>query len=319
MKQSIILFSKRPNVLAKLRLTKSLVRFVIILICLRGFTNCIDTHVAELDEEVTVASLVVSDPSIWNTLATQSISLEDLEDLEEKSASSVSDKKLKEYPAGKNYYYAIFEDLFPGKGDYDFNDVVLKTKMFLGINRDSFFGRLETDFVHKGGAIVKKVGLVIYDSDGKDQFTRIPNKDIVINGKQLSGNGLPYTFSIEGGIAENKNWEIEFTFKRGRIRNFWIGYFIITERDGVEYEILTAGFADINETGQFKIPQATYLTNDNKPWGLEIEANEMPIVKEKENFCKAFPDFVNWINDSKDKKYKKWYESPDMDFIQGIK
>lgn len=316
MKQSITPFIKKLNVLAKLQLTKSLLaKFLIILISVWGFTNCIDKNIDEPDEEITISNLVVSDPSIWNTLATQSISLEDLG---EKSALLSSDEQLKEHPGGNMYYYAIFEDLFPGEGDYDFNDVVLKTKLFLGSDNDNYSGRLETDFVHQGGNIVVEIGLMIYETD-KGMYKRIPNEDIIINEQPLSSNGLPYTFALEGDIAANNNWEIEFSFKKGDMKDIWINYFIVTEHAGEKHKILTAGFADMNETGQFEIPQTAYLTNDNKPWGLEIEADEMPIVKEKENFCKAFPDFVNWINDSTDKKYKKWYENPDNAFIQAVK
>jgi len=38
-------------------------------------------------------------------------------------------KALKEYPSGANYYFQIYEDLWPSMGDYDFNDLILANKL----------------------------------------------------------------------------------------------------------------------------------------------------------------------------------------------
>jgi LruC domain-containing protein len=35
----------------------------------------------------------------------------------------------KETPSGTNYYFQIYEDLWPNKGDYDFNDIILANKL----------------------------------------------------------------------------------------------------------------------------------------------------------------------------------------------
>lgn len=269
---------------------------------------CLDMNDQKVEEEdITMDEIRVTDPLIWNTLANQSISVEDIE----KSAS----KSMKEYPGGDKYYYALFEDLYPGEGDYDFNDIVLKSKLYLSNDKDVINGRLETELVHRGGNIVNKIGLAMYDTNGKNKFKRIPNEDITVNDVQLSNtNSLPYTF--EAGAAGN-SWEINFTINSDNKRkDIWLSFFIITNSGE---EILTAGFAKLDNYEEFELPERPYLTADNKPWGIEIEAKEMPIVVEKENFCKAFPDFVNWVNDDGNEKYKKWYEKPDENYIQATK
>jgi hypothetical protein len=159
---------------------------------------------------------------------------------------------------------------------------------------------------------------MFYDNDGKGKYRRIPNEDIKIEGVALEKGGHPYTILLPSESDEQK-WEINFTCKKGKKGKLWFSYYLITRKDNSDTQVLTSGFAPVDETNDFQIPVKNYLTHDNKPWGLEIEAEEMPIVKEKENFCKAFPEFVYWVNDPGNNKYKKWFENPDTNFIQGIK
>lgn len=267
-----------------------------------------------ISDDVSMENLVISDPSIWNSLAMQTISMDDLSIVED-----IKSAKLKEYPGGNKYYYALFEDLFPSEGDYDFNDVVLKTKLYMGSDKKKCIGKLETTLVHTGGSMASKIGLMFYSTDGKNTYQRIANEDIEINGVPLIKGGKPYTFSLADIGTEDYSWDIYFSFAAEKIKYVWIGYFLVTQKDDDVNEILTAGFPTAERTEKFEIPTSDYLTHDNKPWGLEIEAEEMPIVKEKENFCSAFPDFINWTKDSDDKEYKKWYANPDENFIQATK
>lgn len=280
---------------------------------------CLEKEFEELQEEIFLnnpdfKNMEISDPSIWNTLATQSVSPDD----STQNDGTKSAKSYKEYPGGGKYYYTLFEDLYPGEGDYDFNDIVIKSKLRLKKDKNSFQGTISSQLAHLGGSVTKKLGVMFYENDGKGKYQRIPNEDIQINGVWLEKGGHPYTILLPS-VNENNEWEIEFSCKKGKKKNFWFSYFLITRKGNTDTQVLTSGFASVAQTQEFQVPVKDYLTNDNKPWGLEIEAKEMPIVNEKENFCKAFPEFINWVKEPNNNKYKKWFEHPDENYIQGIK
>lgn len=301
--------------------------------------SCLEDNSPEISEtEVTMQNLVVSNPAIWNTLSTQSISFDQTN---EKSASA----SLKRYPTDtEKYYYTIFEDLFPGEGDYDFNDIMLKSELEIGEDNGLVKGTMRTNFIYIGGNLTKIIGLLFYEIDSSGNYKRITNSKIKVNGNRPNGD-VPYFFPIEKYVewrcdkgvcgyrfkdSEGENmvkmddvpaWETEFEVELSSGKDIWINYFIGTSHssyykpsDKFTY-ILTAGFDDIYNMGEFSIPNATYLTKDKKPWGLEIEAKQTPIVREKVDFCNAYPNFIKWINNPDDPQYKNWYETPDRDSV----
>lgn len=293
---------------------------VIIFIVLVSLMSCLKQQFEELQEEMQsenddFQSIFVSDPTIWNTLAIQSISLDDSND----NALLKSTQNEKEYPGHGKYYYTLFEDLYPSKGDYDFNDVIIRSKLFLNNDKDDVTGKIETELVHLGGGITTKLGVMFYETDGKKKYKRIPNEDITINEVTLEKGGNPYTLLLPTSASKNNKWELAFSFKKEEMKDVWINYFLITRNNNRTLEILTSGFASSGFKDEFEVPTTDFLSEDNKPWGFEIEASEMPVVKEKENFCKAFPEFANWVNEPDKKENKKWYERPDEAFIQGVK
>ena len=79
----------------------------------------IETDWESLTNKQKMQLLKIDDPSIWNTLAVQSIDLGEQEPLALKSAMA-----LQECPKGDNYYFSIYEDLYPSDGDYGFNDFI---------------------------------------------------------------------------------------------------------------------------------------------------------------------------------------------------
>ncbi|MEA1878528.1 MAG: hypothetical protein U9N86_16935 [Bacteroidota bacterium] len=54
--------------------------------------------------------------------------------------------KMKEYP-NKGYYFTLFEDLFPSQGDYDFNDVILQTKILLDGKKKDWYKNPDMDYI----------------------------------------------------------------------------------------------------------------------------------------------------------------------------
>lgn len=274
-----------------------LLSFTILLFMITGCLNKKDIEVNEedLSNQDRMKLLQIDDPAIWNTLATQVIDTTEIEPVNElKSAQA-----MQEYPKGGNYYFALFEDLYPSEGDYDFNDVIIRTKLGLAKKGKTITGYVDSDLYNKGGSLPVRIGLMFYEVSG-EKYSRIPNKDITVNGERLTADGDPWSVPLS---EIGDSWKIDFSFEN-KSDNIWVSYFIYTD-----VEIFTGGFAPSSVTS-FEVPQPHFLSSRNLPWGLEIEAESFAIPNEKELFLNAFPEFQEWA-ESGGVKNKKWFESPD--------
>jgi hypothetical protein len=274
-----------------------LIAFGLILFLATSCHNDKGEDLGSLSNKERMQLLKIEDPSIWNTLTTQSIDLGVLE-----TSALKSTKSLHEYPNGGNYYFALFEDLFPSEGDYDFNDVIIKSK--LGLSKSwNITGYLKSTLINRGGSLPVDVGLMFYTVSGKT-YTRIANEYITVNGEQLTGED-PWRTPLNDLVADSDSWQINFSLSfMGWWSNIWVSYFIYTNE-----EIFTGGFAP-SSVHSFTIPTHDFLTDKNLPWGLEIETDEFAIPNEKELFLNAYPEFEEWA-ESGGVKNKKWYKSPD--------
>jgi len=273
--------------------------------------SCINDDLDNVNEELTNADVMkqlkISDVAIWNTLTTQSIDLSTL-----KSSNLKSGQAMQEYPNGDVYYFALFEDLYPSEGDYDFNDIIIRSKLGLEVKGNVITGYVDSKIVNKGGSLPVEIGLMFYKVNGK-KYTRIPNKDITIDGERLVEGEGPWTIPYnEFGTERKVNFTC--TYQGAGIGNIWINYFIVTVKDGKRTEILTSGFAPTNVATEFETPNLNFISSKNKlPWGLEIEAKEFAIPNEKVLFLKAYPQFKGWV-ESGGNQNKKWFDNPDEDY-----
>lgn len=254
----------------------------------------IETDWESLTNKQKMQLLKIDDPSIWNTLAVQSIDLGEQEPLALKSAMA-----LQEYPKGDNYYFSIYEDLYPSEGDYDFNDVIIRSKIGLEKSGNTISGYIRSTLMNRGGSKPVSVGLMFYEVTGVS-YTRIDNENIVVNGQQLEAGGDPWKVPL---TELDDSWQIDFSFTNSG-NNIWVSYFIFTDE-----EIFTGGFAP-SKIKKFDIPQPDFLTKQNLPWGLEIETNVFAVPNEREFFLNAYPEFKEWA-ESGGVKNKRWFESPD--------
>lgn len=270
------------------------------------FTNCVKEDITTLESnKAEMNKLVIQDPAVWNTMVNRAIQI-DTED--------GGMKALTAYPS-KGYYYAIFEDLYPSQGDYDFNDIMLETKLYLESKKGEINGRLNTTFFHKGGSLNTKLGLMFYSLSGSKSFTVISNDLISINGVSVSESfgASPFTMELP---AAGSNFDVEFLIDNSsrNVNQIWIAWFILSEQNGVFTEIHTSGFAPSN-VKSFELPQTNYLTVNNLPWGLEIEAEKFYIPKERALFIDVFPEFKVWA-ESNGEKNKTWFQNPDLSLVQ---
>ena len=272
--------------------------------------NCskVRIPVGDLTNQEQMNLLMIPDPLVWNTLAIQSAEI-DTTDGGMKASNGMD--KMKEYPR-TGYYFTLFEDLYPSEGDYDFNDVILRTKFTLDGSKGVIWGDINAGVDNKGGTLETQIGLMVYSVVDDRRYARIENSQISINGIQLTGTD-PYTMDLpEKGEEINLCYVIEDP--TNNVTQIWFSWFIIVKTNDVKTEIHTSGFP-VSTVTTFEIPQRDYLTVNNLPWGLEIEAEEFFIPKERALFLNAYPEFQEWA-ESGGVKNRDWFKNPDLEYIQ---
>lgn len=287
--------------------------FIVIAISLL-FSYCTQDYIPEqeLTNKEMMNQLVIDDPLVWNSLITQAIEI-DTTGSGMKAGTDLNG--LSEYPKN-GYYYAMFEDLFPAQGDYDFNDVILETKLYLDGKQGEFWGKMNTTVYNRGGSLKTRLGVMFYSVKGNKEYTVMDNETVSINGKLVSEThgDQPYTMDMP---AEGSNFDLEFyvTDRTNNSNQIWIAYYLIVEpKDKEPVEVHSAGFP-ISKTKNFELPQRDFLTTNNLPWGLEVEAEKFYVVAERELFLDAFPEFSTWA-ESNGSKNKTWYMNPNFEYIQ---
>ncbi len=94
------------------------------------------------------------------------------------------------YPAS-NYGSLAFEDLWPGKGDYDFNDLVLDYRFTLVTNASNKISDIKADFVIKaiGAGFSNGFGFQLPNSNIQNDFLNISGYNLQENYITLNENG----------------------------------------------------------------------------------------------------------------------------------
>jgi|GEM_PF-691951 len=241
------------------------------------------------------------------------------------------------FPSGNNYYFHMFEDLWPGLGDYDFNDVILKTKLHIYKNAQNNIvgGRVISSVYWIGGNIPRGAGMEWFRSNGPaTQLTYLPAGTVTFSEPEhvltdpLVENAVTL---FNGTITESRNDTVDFEYTWDAAvagNNLWVQVYIYCDRD---HEIHMLGhpptkaadmalFQTAQDASQttwtwtpgttFSIPAPFYKTETNLPWGLEIITDELYIPDEKTEILIAYPQFQAWA-ESGGTVNPSWYRNPD--------
>ncbi|MCD6354622.1 MAG: LruC domain-containing protein [Prolixibacteraceae bacterium] len=239
--------------------------------------------------------------------------------------------------AGSNSTYTIFEDLWPSQGDYDFNDLVIKTEVSWDRIKKNYVGNIEgtVKIESIGAGLGLGLGFELFESSG----SKLKYLNDVI--ESISGSAKLDEKVTNGIILVNKvqdvgNAELKYTIKtyEKSFKNFvLIPYLFWT--DDPTHQIRTYGtpptehqkmslFHTGDDTSpvswkwgkgvEFKYPlsgeEAFYRTKENYPWGIEFITKTFKPSKERRSILKSYPRFRTWA-ESGGKKEKNWYDHPE--------
>ena len=242
------------------------------------------------------------------------------------------------YPSGSKYYFHMYEDLWPGLGDYDFNDVVLKTKLHTYKNGQNQLvgGKVVSSVYWIGGGIPRGAGMEWFKSNGSaTQLTYLPDQTVTFT-EPTNVVTDPVVFNavqlFDGNIIESLNDTVDFEYTWDHTvagNSLWVQVYIYMNRD---HEVHMYGhpptkaadmslFGTANDASQttwawnpgdqFTNPANFYKTINNLPWGLELIATEFRVPNEKIEIINAYPQFQAWA-ESGGSLNVDWYKYPDV-------
>lgn len=244
-------------------------------------------------------------------------------------------------PAKNTYGTIMFEDLFPEKGDYDFNDFVvgyntcaLSTNGSEGQFNDGITIKLQIRAI--GGQKPYQLGFEITPLQtkyAKDNMwvTSDSNLDIELiskdedpatfiikntnqlkdglfyNTEKLSATAMPtVTLKIErNNKGASSNIMKQFT---GLVSSYALNFFL--QNSNTKEEIHLKGY-DVTKYANNDI--TNFSTSDNFVWGMKVPVL-IPHAIEKVDFTEAYPDFAGWVT-SGGKNNADWYNTYNPDKV----
>lgn len=249
------------------------------------------------------------------------------------------------FPSQSTHVTLAFEDNWPKKGDFDFNDLVVKERLQITYNADAeVSGFIMHGYIMARGAsnhngfalrLVDIAPEVIGDStltiNGQtfNKTTENFQTDAVI---QLWSDSHTFTTTGESGQCTHFNTnkscgsyapvpftlDVEFNQSLSSLQHSTFDFFIFRTADR-SHEIHFAGYepTDLFDTGRFGAHDDTsnaatsryFKTENNLPWGIKL-SDDWNYPREYIDILWAYPDFEGWVESSGAEK-TDWYQTSD--------
>ncbi len=234
------------------------------------------------------------------------------------------------------YSYTLFEDLWPSKGDYDFNDLVVKTTFYWVRGRNNYIqeisGVCSVEWIGAGMGI--GLGYELFSSNGTE-FGYEDDIITTINGDATLDEAVTNGIILFKKVQDVANKQLEFTIslKDKRIKEFaFVPYLFRTDNysqqvrpfgapptQGQDMSLFgtkndASPYQWIRKNGsKFKYPlsgsEAFYRSKENHPWGIEFMAKSFKPSPEKKLITEIYPKFKTWA-ESGGKQNSDWYDYP---------
>lgn len=245
------------------------------------------------------------------------------------------------YPSSGSAYRA-FEDLWPSRGDYDFNDLLLQYNLTYKANANNKLEEIILNLKVKsiGGSLKNGIALQLLKADlnryngqiftsvtgGKTASLKSNNSTVVISNAIV--DELPSYYSNTGtGPSNNNLHEIVLNIAVNpasgiEVTDLVADLFIFrTAQPGLEIHMPgnppspAADMALFNTFEDKSLTKGFYKTSDNFPWAIEVAgSNIFAQPREKINVSEAYPEFATWVG-SQGTSNKEWYKKPIVEKI----
>lgn len=239
-----------------------------------------------------------------------------------------------------NYHTFAFEDLWPSKGDYDFNDLILDFNVTTFFNANNRISRIDGTWMvrAKGGGLIQGFG-VHFPTAQSSQVQSISGQQLSTGTINLNGNGteanqsglvIIFCDDVEtminraGGsffntVSSNPqgsssplNFSVVFSQPLTMEQFDAVSIFAFKERDEEIHRVdnIPTDLADpsLFGTGDDDSDPASgryYRTQQGFPWMIEV-SEQFAYPEEKVDIVQAYLNFANWAQ-SNGEASEDWY------------
>lgn len=232
--------------------------------------------------------------------------------------------------------YIIFEDLWPSKGDYDFNDLVAKTTLYWVRGKSNYITEISGDcnIENIGAGMGIGLGYELLEANGA-KLTYLDDVITEITGMAEKDEAVANGVILFRKVQEVGKTELKFTLKikEKSFKDFaFVPYLFRTESYSQQIRPFGAPPTKSENMSLFKTKDdaspaswqwspgsdfvypltgtsAFYRTKDNHPWGIEFIAKTFKPSPEKTSITEIYPRFSEWA-ESGGKSARDWYLDP---------
>jgi len=250
------------------------------------------------------------------------------------------------FPAA-GYGTLMFEDLWPSKGDYDFNDLVVDYQLNHVTNALNKLVRSECSFIVRAAGSSYANGLA-FSIDGMtaSKITKVEGSTLTDGVFSVNAAGtengpanavIPVFDNVfkvlpsPGGIGvntdtttayvESKTIKVTITYQPGQLTLSDVSadkfnpFLVINKKREMEVHLPNKAATSLASTSYFgKNDDDTkpssgkyYKTKTNLPWALNI-TESIPYTKESVDLTKGYLKFINWVI-SNGTNFTDWYKN----------
>lgn len=250
------------------------------------------------------------------------------------------------YPSEDSYATLAFEDQWPRKGDYDFNDLVLDYNILEIQNGNNEIVELELTYIIRAAGAGYRNGFGFQLELPREKLLSVEGSDISRDYLTLTGRGDEYGQSLatiicsddvfhslnvsdtiintmeEKSYIEPSKLKIKVTFttevKREELGTPPYNHFLIVNRDrGREVHLMNYAPTEMFNSGYFKTfsdnssPQRGeyFLSGNLNPWALNFP-EQFAYPKERVGIKAVYKKFHQWAT-SGGERYPDWYRDID--------
>lgn len=223
-----------------------------------------------------------------------------------------------------------FEDLWPSKGDYDFNDMIINSKIMVVRNaqQEVVEARVKMSLDAVGAGQVSGLALRLVNNSKQAFNTNIVsavtgdasldpdiNNGIIVFKNPDELRTQFYDNTRSSFMATPDTAEFTITFNSGVKQAFIPDYYLFRNGErGREVHLpgfagTTAADATLNNTKDDV--NGTYKTATGLPWAMELilDGTHFRHPREKVDMIKAYPQFSGWAG-SGGENNSTWYQNP---------
>ncbi|MDF9829559.1 LruC domain-containing protein [Parabacteroides sp. PF5-6] len=232
----------------------------------------------------------------------------------------------------------MFEDLWPGKGDYDINDIVMRYESIIERDKNNMITRVVDTFtpLNYGGTIISGFGYQ-YDDVQVGQVKSsvidygVQEPSTFMNGEESEpGQALQTMILLDNmkKIVMGEPIVVTTEFVEGQVSTLVPPYnpFIIVHSDSRrEHEVHLINkrptpFMDYGLFGQSNDKSDPdrniyYVADKRYPFALDVPKLDFQWVLERKDINDAYPQFTEWV-ESNGLNNKDWYETPNSDLVE---